>query len=921
MPRKNQYTCILIITLLILSIYVSTTQLSTLSIKENQITNQQSINTDVSDFIAKLEKGITEHKITSSELEKLKNIIGVSTDRENYSIKVGDYGTGLHPPSAEEWASLTENIYIVDEVNYVGSVASVDNSALPWFPPIGNQGSQGSCTTWAVGYYLKTFQEAKEHAWNLSGAAWIGGYYGHPTPSYQSMIMSPAFIYNLINNGQDQGSNFEEAIQLVCFIGESSWANMPYNSSDYTSWPSEVAWTEAPYFRGNSSGVQYMYVSTDSGINNLKNYLAQENLAVIGVGASQYSNLTSSDLWTLDNYVNPSVDHANTIVGYDDNFAYNESGQTKYGAFKIANSWGIGGGWEKVNDGFYWISYEAMKQRVGSCMFYFDKTDYHPDLLAKFMINHTKRSECSITVGLGTKSSPIATKSFSTYVSGGNQPFCSNIIVMDITEFENNISINNQPFYLKVYDGGSTTTGTITYFSINNFTSSGTPLQTSQGNDVYLMLTYLVPTVTVSPSSGPAEGVITLNGTGFSANNSVKLSYLNPLNSSWTILTNSLPTMSLGEFIYSFNAPDLLQNNLAGDNSPQFNTIIFKATDNSTGYSCNSTVPYTEWKRGLTQIGNAIAGGLYGNNTDLASTVFIQAGQPFIIVGRWFNPGNASVLFDGAVILQDLIVDETGYFINSMTLPSIINAGVHNITITDLNTRFTCKVALLPTVTNDYDGLWHSYDLTIHLASNDNSSTVIYYRINGWQTKTIAANGQPVISSNGENNTIEYWGIWANGNVTVELTHTILAGIKIDKALPQATIQIGNGSETTSSRTVTLNLNATALSGITQVRFSNTGDWTNSQWESYTTNKTWLLTDGDGLKTVYFQVRNNANMTATYVASITLSTSTTDQSNSGSQSGFDFSSLLSPQNLAIIISSALVLAIVIAAIVILKKRR
>ena len=47
--------------------------------------------------------------------------------------------------------------------------SSWDNSATNWFPPIGNQGSEGSCVSWACGYYTKTFQEAKEHNWNLFG--------------------------------------------------------------------------------------------------------------------------------------------------------------------------------------------------------------------------------------------------------------------------------------------------------------------------------------------------------------------------------------------------------------------------------------------------------------------------------------------------------------------------------------------------------------------------------------------------------------------------------------------------------------------------------------------------------------------------------------------------------------------------------
>jgi hypothetical protein len=59
---------------------------------------------------------------------------------------------------------------------------------------------------------------------------------------------------------------------------------------------------------------------SDSGLESLKNWVASGNLATISVDANQYSNLTSNDVWTLDTYVNPSENHANTVVGYDDNY-------------------------------------------------------------------------------------------------------------------------------------------------------------------------------------------------------------------------------------------------------------------------------------------------------------------------------------------------------------------------------------------------------------------------------------------------------------------------------------------------------------------------------------------------------------------------------------------------------------------------
>ncbi|MCK4434812.1 C1 family peptidase, partial [Candidatus Bathyarchaeota archaeon] len=350
---------------------------------------------------------IVEHKITPTELERLKREVGVWQKSGTYNHLIGGYGTGLRPPKEEDWDDIAAKTYTVESIlpsKTFQNPSYVDHTTTPWFPPIGNQNGEGSCVAWAVGYYMKTFQEAKEHAWDLSQATWEGGYSGHPTSIYQDRIISPDFIYHLVNYGEDEGSSYHSAISLICQIGASSWEKMPYDPSDHTTWPSEEAWAEAPLYRGNSSGYESLWFDTDEDLLDLKNWIASDNLAVISIDADKYSSLTGDDFWTLDNYVNPSTNHANTIVGYDDFILYEEEGQPSHGAFKVANSWGEGG-WENTADGCYWISYEAMKQRVGYCMFYRDRVEYEPELVASFKLAHSRRRECHITVGMGDPSS------------------------------------------------------------------------------------------------------------------------------------------------------------------------------------------------------------------------------------------------------------------------------------------------------------------------------------------------------------------------------------------------------------------------------------------------------------------------------------------------------------------------------------
>lgn len=448
---------------------------------------------------------IIERPLTASDLETLKLTIGVWEEGSDYNQPVNGHGTGLRPPTLEEYASIAANVRAVEKIlptTMTQTPSAVDHTEDPWFPPIGNQDGEGSCVAWAVGYYMKTFQEAKEHGWNVSEATWEGGYYGHPSPSYQDQIISPDFIYHLTNSGRDGGSSFDTAINLVCSVGACTWTKMPYDPNDSTSWPSEEAWREAPLYRGNDTGYEYLSLNSDEGLESLKNWIASDQLAVIAVDGYKYSLLTSDDFWTLDNYVSPNTNHANTIIGYDDNINYTENGQLYYGAFKVANSWGVGS-WENVYDGCYWISYEAMKTRVRYCMFYSDMIGYQPELLASFKIEHEKRAECFITIGVGNKTSPLQTKRFNAYINGGNHPFCPNDIVFDITEFrEAAFTMSNPSFFLKVYDSGTSEIGTIHKFAVQDTESPDTPLETLNNQYVCATVTLLpCPSLRVIPQT------------------------------------------------------------------------------------------------------------------------------------------------------------------------------------------------------------------------------------------------------------------------------------------------------------------------------------------------------------------------------------------------------------------------------------
>jgi parallel beta-helix repeat protein len=191
-----------------------------------------------------------------------------------------------------------------------------------------------------------------------------------------------------------------------------------------------------------------------------------------------------------------------------------------------------------------------------------------------------------------------------------------------------------------------------------------------------------------------------------------------------------------------------------------------------------------------------------------------------------------------------------------------------------------------PVTADDYDGLWHNSDFTVTLAATDSSGiSETFYRINGGSVQSVSIDGQPQITSESGTITLEYWSVDGVGNE--ELPHKMLTQIKLDKTAPTGSILINNGASSTTSTSVTLTLTSTdATSGVYQVRFSNDGVWDTEQWETPASTKTWTLTSGNGGKTVYYQIKDNAGLvSSTYSDTITLTSPPSDSGDSGTSSG------------------------------------
>jgi len=109
-----------------------------------------------------------------------------------------------------------------------------------------------------------------------------------------------------------------------------------------------------------------------------------------------------------------------------------------------------------------------------------------------------------------------------------------------------------------------------------------------------------------------------------------------------------------------------------------------------------------------------------------------------------------------------------------------------------------------------------------------------------------------------------------SGLVSSTYSDTIIFGVDV----PTGSIVINEGDGYASSASVTLYLTySDAVSGVSQVRYSNDGVWDTENWETPTPTRAFSLSSGDGEKSVYYQVKNNAGLTSiTYSDTIILQT-------------------------------------------------
>jgi len=282
---------------------------------------------------------------SDDDIELLKQQYGVYEEGKNYNIQIDGHGTGVIPFTEEQWDELAQTPMIVDvmpssKVKSADDPEAIDFSEEEYFPVTGNQGSQGSCCSWATVYYAYGYQEARDQGWNAQSG----------NPSY---LMSPAWAYNKLVSDTSLGTTIPNNMGILKNDGCPTLNEMPYDQYDCNSFGGEEAWREAPLHRAGESYIAYSFNPTRS-VEVLRTFIANHIPVIYYMDVACYPD----NMWNTEFIVSKDdVDtgggsHCQTIIGYNDSME--EDGEI--GAFKIVNSWGSDFG----DNGYYWTTYEAL---------------------------------------------------------------------------------------------------------------------------------------------------------------------------------------------------------------------------------------------------------------------------------------------------------------------------------------------------------------------------------------------------------------------------------------------------------------------------------------------------------------------------------------------------------------------------------
>ncbi|MGE5106197.1 MAG: C1 family peptidase [Sphingobacteriales bacterium] len=262
-------------------------------------------------------------------------IDSLGTSPYNFTWNTATAGDGTHTLKATARDSAGNSCSYSITVAVNTTITVLDPPPLPAnyqlaMPQVSNQGSEGSCVSFAVGYYTRSAEQ----------------YYhsGSLTYDLSANVFSPEFLYDQTKASSScaSGSSLINALNFVVNNGICPWNSMPYTDQNGCSTlPDAQQTAEALNYKIKS----YSMVVAQDPIA-IKTMLVNNHPLVVVIPVDNlFYNADANFIWNTSGTVYYAP-HAITICGYDD---------SKH-AFRVVNQWGTSWG----DQGYSWIDYDYL---------------------------------------------------------------------------------------------------------------------------------------------------------------------------------------------------------------------------------------------------------------------------------------------------------------------------------------------------------------------------------------------------------------------------------------------------------------------------------------------------------------------------------------------------------------------------------
>lgn len=344
----------------------------------------------------------------------------------------------------------------------------------------------------------------------------------YDTP-YNKYHIPSHFAWNFCNSGTNRGVSFMDTWQVIRTAGS------PFTPDWGTSYfeGGEKKWLSGydKYYRGMQNRIVEMYAiptHTEEGINTLKHWIANHCSDDIRGGCANFYCRHQSPNGTLPQgtpeagkavmvQFSTSVNHSQTIVGYNDSIRYDYNGDGIYTNHLDINGdgvvdvrdWEIGGvifcntfGTTWGDQGFCYLPYKKLAETHlenegiwNACVYVVQVRDeVFPQLTYKITIRHNQRNQIRLTAGINpdlNADSPSKTIDFNVfnfqgganYMQGGTTETDKTLeLGLDVTPLLNQMDPNTPYlFFLGVTEADpyGTGNGQIISFSLIDYTNGG----------------------------------------------------------------------------------------------------------------------------------------------------------------------------------------------------------------------------------------------------------------------------------------------------------------------------------------------------------------------------------------------------------------------------------------------------------------